>query len=110
MFSPYLSTVRYVRLCVNIVIRAVAFLVSAGILLGFSVPMKWLLDNIMAVFGVPEPVQAGVSQIAIGYLVIFALAIFFAGIMEIINLTTASVWRPSDMRRDYDDERESDRE
>ena len=110
MFSPYPSTVRYVRLCVNIVIRAVAFSASAGIMLGLSVPLKWLLDYVMAVFEVADPVQSVVSQIAIGFPVIFALAILFAGVMDVINLTIASVWRPSDMRRDFDDERESDRE
>ena len=51
MFSPYPSTVRYVRLCVNIVIRAVAFSASAGIMAGLSIPLKWLLDYLMAVFG-----------------------------------------------------------
>lgn len=110
MFSPYPSTVRYVRLCANIVMRAVAFSVSAGIMLGLSIPMKWLLDYIMAVFAVPAPVQAVVSQIAIGFPVIFALAILFAGVMDIIKLVIASAWRPSDMRREFDNERESDRE
>ena len=79
-------------------------------MLGLSVPLKWLLDYVMSVFGVAEPVQAVVSQIAIGFPVTFALAILFAGVMDIINLVVASVWRPSDMRRDFNDERESDRE
>ena len=110
MFSPYPSTVRYVRLCVNIVIRAVAFSASAGIMASLSIPLKWLLDYLMAVFGVHERVQVVVSQIAIGFPVTLALAILFVGVMDIINLMIASIRSPSDIRRDFDDERESDRE
>ena len=79
MFSPYPSTVRYVRLCVNIVIRAVAFSASAGIMASLSIPLKWLLDYLMAVFGVHERVQVVVSQVAIGFPVTLALAILFVG-------------------------------
>ena len=51
MFSPYRSTVRYVRLCVNIVIRAVAFSASAGIMASLSIPLKWLLDYLGGIRG-----------------------------------------------------------
>lgn len=105
----YPSTVEYMKFCVNLVLRGLTFSASAGIMAGVSIPLKWFLDYLMAVFGVAERVQEIVSQIAIGFPIVFALAILYVGVMDIITLTIASVERPRNIRGERDDERSRDR-
>ena len=77
---------------------------------GTSIPLKWVLDYLLVVFEVPERGQEIVTQLAIGFPIIFALVILFVGVMDTLNLMMASIATPSGMERDSTNEHESDQE
>ena len=110
MFRLYPSTIESIRFYFNSAVLGIAFAAAASVMAATGIPLKWALNYLLIVFEVPERVQAIISQLAMGYPIVFALGILFIGIMDMLNLIKFRITYPINMERDSTDVRQIDRE
>ncbi len=110
MFRLYPSTIESIRFYFNSAVLGIAFAAASSVMAATSIPLKWALDYLLTVFEVSERVQAIMSQLAIGFPIVFALGIFFSGIMDMFHLIKFRITHPINMERDSTDVRQIDRE
>lgn len=87
----YPSTIAFIKLCVNIVVRAVVVAAAWCVMAATAIILNFVLDYLVSAFGMPEPVRRVLSQLALGYPIVLAIAILITGIIDVMKLTIVGI-------------------
>lgn len=102
MMRLHPSTIAFINLCFNIVVRAVVLVISFAILLAISIPLHWLINYVLDVANAPDALKGRLSLIAFVVPAITGVAIVLTGAGDVLNIAKASLKIPGDQDRTDD--------
>ena len=105
MLKLYPSTIAFINLCLNIVVRAIALTIALGALALISLPFNILINYALRASGISEALVARYSFIALITPSAIGIAMMLATILDIWNLIKFNLYtsdythkRPRDER------------
>ena len=98
MLKLYPSTIAFINLCFNTVVRAIAVAIAFTILLAIYILLHYLLNYVLGIANASDTMRERLSPLALVVPVITAIVIALTGIGDLVNLLLASLKIPYDHR------------